>query len=135
MPTEKFCGKFASLPLAGDFVSRIARKSGMDDAAVYQIELAVDEAFTNIIEHAYGGEGKGDIEISVTPAREGLRIILRDHGKQFDPDDVPIPDFNIPIEKLQSRGAGLYLIRKIMDEVRFRFDAKKGNELMMLKQW
>jgi serine/threonine-protein kinase RsbW len=116
------------------FVVREAGEAGLDDTAAYGVELAVDEACTNIIEHAYGGEGKGEIECTARATKDGLVIILRDKGKAFDPTGVPDPDVNAPLEKLPSRGAGLFLMRKMMDEVHFEFRKGKGNTLTMLKR-
>ncbi|MDH3943260.1 MAG: ATP-binding protein, partial [Anaerolineae bacterium] len=60
-------------------------------------------------------------------------ITLHDWGKTFDPSSVPEPDFDVPLDKMNSRGAGLILIRKIMDETNFRFTEKDGNFLTMVK--
>ncbi|MBL6983646.1 MAG: ATP-binding protein, partial [Anaerolineales bacterium] len=102
-------------------------------AQVYSVQLAVDEACTNIIEHGYGGEGRGDIVCSCDPTEEGILIVIKDWGQHFSPDEIAEPDFDVPLEKLQSRGAGLFLMRKVMDEIDFKFDAE-GNTLTMKKR-
>ena len=135
MPTASFPGYFTSLPKISEFIKEIATNAGMDDAKVYQIRLAVDEAFTNIIEHAYGGEGKGDIDLSIEPIKEGIKIIIRDQGESFDPDTIPQPECDVSIDELKTRGAGLYLIHQLMDKVNFESDASKGNVLTMFKRW
>jgi serine/threonine-protein kinase RsbW len=63
-----------------------------------------------------------------------MTITLQDRGKTFEPDYVPEPDFDVPLEELQTRGAGLFFMRKLMDEVRFDFDPQKGNVLVMVKR-
>jgi serine/threonine-protein kinase RsbW len=133
MPTAKFPARFESLEKISQFVVQAAREAGFDESAVYAIELAVDEACSNIIEHAYGGEGRGDIHCSYQIANNSLTIILRDKGRPFDPNRILEPNFGAPIEELQPRGAGLFLMRKLMDEVKFEFEVDSGNVLTMVK--
>lgn len=134
MPIRTFPGQYKSLAEISEFVAQGAQDAGLDSKGVYAVKLAVDEACTNIIEHGYGGEGVGKIECSFDVDLDGLTITLRDWGTAFNPNDVPEPDFNVPIEELQPRGAGLYLMRKLMDEVRFKFNSKGGNILVMVKK-
>lgn len=134
MATEKFPGRFDSLAGIRKFVSAVAAEAGFNDKEIYAVELAVDEACANIIEHAYGGEGKGEIICTCNDINNGIEIILKDDGKQFDPDGVSPPDFSIELEKLKTRGAGLFLIRNMMDDVDFKFSNESGNELRMVKR-
>jgi serine/threonine-protein kinase RsbW len=134
MATEKFPGRFESLAGIRKFVSEAAEGAGFNDKEIYAVELAVDEACANIIEHAYGGEGKGEIICICNNINNGLEIILKDSGEKFNPADVAAPDFSIELEKLKPRGAGLFLIRNMMDDVDFKFSKEKGNELRMVKR-
>jgi serine/threonine-protein kinase RsbW len=134
MATAKFSGRFESLAGIRKFVSEAASNAGFDDKDIYAVELAVDEACSNIIEHAYGGEGKGEIICTCNDINNGLEIILRDDGKRFDPEGVSPPDFSVELDKLEPHGAGLYLIRNMMDDVDFKFSKDAGNELRMVKR-
>jgi serine/threonine-protein kinase RsbW len=134
MPTKTFTGKYSSLAPISEFIAEIAEDAGFSPSEVYAIKLAVDEACTNIIEHAYGGEDLGDIECTCNLEEDKLTVILRDWGKTFDPDIVPDPNFDVPLEELKTRGAGLFFIRKSMDSVHFKFDPEKGNSLKMVKR-
>ena len=134
MVTEKFPGRFESLAGIRKFVSEAAEEAGFDDKEIYAVELAVDEACSNIIEHAYGGEDKGEIICICNDINNGLEIILKDNGKRFDPSGISAPDFSVEIEKLKPRGAGLFLIRNMMDDVDFKFSKDSGNELRMVKR-
>ena len=60
-------------------------------------------------------------------------MILRDHGRPFNPGRVPKPRLKTRLKDLPSGGAGLFLIHKMMDEVRFEFSSEKGNILTMVK--
>lgn len=128
-----FPGHFASLEKISALVVQAANEAGLDDRAVYAVQLAVDEACTNIIEHAYGGEGKGDIDCSIYTNRGEFKIVLRDHGRPFDPNNVHSPNKDVPLEKLEPRGLGIFFMRKMMDEI--KFDFKPGvNTLTMVKK-
>lgn len=133
MPTKMFPGRYTSLAKISEFVGLAAQAAGFDSKSVYAVKLAVDEACTNIIEHGYGGEGIGKIECSYHYDAKGLTIELRDWGKKFNPCEVPEPDYDVPLEELQPRGAGLYLMRQLMDDVQFFFNDEDGNLLKLIK--
>ena len=134
MPTRKFIGRYENLAAIGKFVSRIAQKAGFDAAQVYAVQLAVDEACTNIIEHGYGGEGLGEIECACNITPGGVTVQLRDWSAGFNPEDILSPNYTVPLEQLKPRGAGLYLMRQMMDDVQFSFDPVRGNLLTMKKR-
>lgn len=131
--TATFPAQFDSLAAIGEFVTRAADAAGLDARAVYAVQLAVDEACSNIIEHAYGGEGRGDIECTYIINSHGLTVILRDYGCPFDPTSVPEPDLCASLEDRQAGGLGLYCIRQLMDQVCFEFTSDSGNVLTMVK--
>lgn len=139
MTTEIFPGRLESLEKIGEFVQQVARSACLNDRDVYAVELAVDEACTNIIEHAYQGEGVGDIVCECDVEQDGLKVILLDQAPPFDPEslselDANQPDINQPIEKLKSRGLGLFLMRKMMDVVKFDKSPEGNNRLTMIKR-
>jgi len=129
-----FPGRFTSLEKLSEFVTQAAHRSGLDESEVYAVQLAVDEAATNIIEHAYGGENRGDIECGCEITGNGLCITLRDSGRPFNPDGVAAPLLNTTLEEIKPRGLGLFFMRKMMDEVKFEFTPSDGNILTMIKR-
>lgn len=133
MTTRNFPANFKSLSSISDFIVSTSEEVGFSPNDVYAIQTAVDEACSNIIDHAYGGENLGDIQIQVTPLKNGIQIILRDEGNPFDPDDVPDPDITSPLEIRKERGLGIFFMRKLMDRVIFEFSNKKGNTLTLIK--
>jgi serine/threonine-protein kinase RsbW len=134
MQTVTFPGRFDSLAKISEFVTHAAQSAGLDSEAVYQVELAVDEACSNIIDHAYGSEGVGDIQCSVEILENGLQVTLRDWGKSFNPNRVKPPNLGLPLEKVGPRGVGLYLMRKMMDEIHYQAGKEAGNLLTMVKR-
>jgi serine/threonine-protein kinase RsbW len=132
--TRAFPGRFDSLAAIGQFVSRAAEAAGLDARAVYSVQMAVDEACSNIIEHAYGGEGRGNIECTCHVDKDGLTVVLRDEGRCFDPTSVPAPALHANLEERTGGGLGLYFMRQLMDEVHFEFTPGSGNLLTMVKR-
>jgi serine/threonine-protein kinase RsbW len=130
-------GRYDQINVICDFIAQGAQKAGLDDDTAFHVQLACDEACTNIIEHAYGGESQGEIEVSWQVNGRAFTITLKDKGRPFDPNSVDVP--NIPqnpqeLDQLKIGGLGLHFMRRMMDEVRFRFDARKGNTLIMVKR-
>jgi len=134
MPTRKFSGHYQHLTEIGELIAQAAKEAGFDSAQAYGVRLAVVEACTNIIEHGYGGEGIGDIVITYQSDEDGISITIQDWGANFEPDKIPEPNYDVPLEKLQYRGAGLYLMRKLMDEVDYQFSDSEGNTLTLVKR-
>ena len=133
METAVFPGKYENLAQIDDFVSQAAVNAGLSDEIAYDVQIAVDEACTNIIEHAYGGEGKGEITCSVGMGVEGLTVILTDTGRPFHPEKIRDPNIKAPLSKRKARGLGLYFIRHYMDEVRFDILSDGRNQLTLVK--
>jgi len=133
MPEKVFLGEYSSLEKISEFIKEHAYACGLDERATYAVQLAVDEACSNIIEHAYGGEGIGEIECICNILDDGLEVILKDDGKPFDPEDVKEVQVGVPLEELGERGAGIYLINQLMDEVNFKFSNKGGTTLTLKK--
>lgn len=133
MAKKTFPGNFKSLELISKFIVKQAQKAGFEPNDVYAIQTAVDEACSNIIDHAYGGEDLGTIIIKVKEKENGLSIILRDKGKPFEPDGIPKPNINSPLENRKERGLGIFFMRKLMDKVIFEFSEEKGNKLTLVK--
>jgi anti-sigma regulatory factor (Ser/Thr protein kinase) len=133
METQTFTCLLENLGKICDYITGFAIQAGFNESQVYAVQLSVDEAATNIIEHAYCGDLGDDLEITCEVLNNGLKVILHDHGRPFEPELVPEPVVDVPLEKLKSRGLGIFLMRKMMDEVRFEFTPDHGNTLTMVK--
>lgn len=125
---------FANLAKISDFVSEAAIQAGLAEQAVYAVQMAVDEACTNIIEHAYGGENKGDIRLVCHLRTEGLQVTIYDQGLPFDPTQCPVLDTQAALSARESGGMGVFFISKLMDEVQFTFNTPAGNRLTLFKR-
>ena len=134
MQSVQFSAKFEYLDEIREFVGDIARAGGFDAKDVYNIQLAADEAASNIIEHAYEGVNNGLLELSCGVIGNTLTIILMDHGEPFDPSIVPLPDLKADLSERKIGGLGIFLMRKLMDEVRYETKPNKSNILTMTKR-
>jgi len=124
-------GTLENLSVIADFIATAMRQLGIDEG-ISEVQVAVDEACTNIIQYAYSGKG-GMIAISCGLQGNDLVITIRDRGKPFDPRSVPPPDLEADLDKRRVGGLGMYLMRKLMDDVSYDFDAQEGNRLTMRK--
>jgi serine/threonine-protein kinase RsbW len=134
MKTVQFAAKFEYLDEIRGFVGGIARTGGFSDKDVYNIQLATDEAASNIIEHAYEKVKDGVLELSCGVRDDLITIILIDHGESFDPSEIPLPDLKADLSDRKIGGLGIFLMRKLMDDVSYEVKAGQGNILTMTKR-
>ena len=134
MKTVQFAAKFEFLDEIREYVGNIARESGFGDKDVYNIQLATDEAASNIIEHAYENRTDGVLELACGVQGDIIKIILTDHGEAFDPSEIPLPDLKADLSDRKIGGLGIFLMRKLMDEVHYESRADKSNTLTLLKR-
>jgi serine/threonine-protein kinase RsbW len=138
---KSFPATFACLKEVGEFVKLAAQEAGFGQSDTYAIQLAVDEACSNIIEHAYHNTDNGSIECTCTVTERGLDILVHDYGDPFNPAAVPQPSIDTELERRERGGLGLYFMRQLMDDVVFRFEPPRpgkpkkntGNFLLMKK--
>lgn len=115
-----------------DFVSKHAGEHGFSAKKVADIQLAVDEAYTNIIKHAYKNDSSQEVIINLEFDNEKMIVTLTDHGTGFDVEKYRRPNLKKQIEKKKRGGMGVYLMRKLMDDVSYNVLNKK-NVLRMCK--
>ena len=121
------------LPIALAAVREAARKFGFEEEQIKSIELGLEEAASNVIEHAFeaGEESTFDIVCERIPL--GLRLILREKGLPFDPGRVPSYDPEQSASKGSTMGLGVYLMKGMMDEVSFHNLGTEGKETRLAK--
>jgi serine/threonine-protein kinase RsbW len=121
----------ADLPRIIEFVVEWLQRNGLSKYS-FKIETAVDEASSNVIKYAYGGRG-GHIGLSCKIEGRDIVITIQDRGKRFEPDSVSMPDVGADLENRKIGGLGIYMMKKMMDVVTYRFNADAGNELELRK--
>lgn len=125
-------GRYDQLDRISDFVGGAAKDAGLDAKAVFHCQLATDEACTNIIEHGYGGEGRGEISITCQIQSGRIMIELQDSAGPFDPTSVPSPNVTAGLDERSGGGYGIHFIRQVMDQVEYRA-LGRGNLLRLVK--
>ena len=134
MTNLTFPARFEFLDEIREYVAQVARAGGFTEKAIYSLQLAADEAASNIIEHAYAGISDASLYISCDMQKDELIITMRDTGKPFDSSNVKQPNLKSDLSEREIGGLGVYLMRKLMDEVRYESNSKTGNLLTMIKR-
>lgn len=102
---------------------------GFSEEECLDTQLAVEEAVTNVIVHGYAGTC-GQILITCRTTHNLAEVQIRDWAPPFNPMSIPEPDVTEEIEKRQIGGLGVFLIRRVMDEVIYRYE--DGNNILVL---
>jgi len=136
--TEKFSltvdSRLERLSEIADFVELAARAGGLNDDQIYDVQMAVDEACANVIEHAYRGRRDGTLDIVCEKRGKEFVVTIQDFGERFDPRKVARPRTRDPLSKRNVGGLGVFFMRKMMDQVKFEFSPGRGNRLTMVKK-
>ena len=114
------------LVVVRDLTRSMAAVAGFEKGAADQIALAVDEAVTNVIEHAYGGATDRVVELRYEDRGDDLQVDVVDNGKAVDPEAVPKVDLDRDAAEGRTGGLGVHLMSKIMDSVTFRRSARRN---------
>lgn len=130
LSSRSFPAYYRNLASIADYALKFARDFGINPKALYAIELALDEACANVIDHGYEGEGKGSIDIELSTEDSEFIIKIEDTGKAFDPDCIPSPDLTCSLDLRCERGLGVFTMRKLMD--RLEFSRSKGKNCLLL---
>jgi anti-sigma regulatory factor (Ser/Thr protein kinase) len=97
------------------------------------LELAVDEVCTNIIQHGYAPDREGEISLTIEVVADQARITVVDGGRPFSPDEAAEPDLEAPWDERPVGGLGWHLVRSVVDEVHYRRDGSQ-NLLTLVKR-
>ena len=115
------------------FIKSSAARAGLTNEMTNKIILAVDEACTNIIKHAYKYSPKGKISIRLTTENEKISISITDEGGHFDPTLIPEPDLKKLQKEKRSGGLGMFLMKRLMDEVTYSNLPDNRNQVVLVK--
>lgn len=115
------------------FMERVAGAAGLDPATTMSLNLALEEAVTNVIMYAYPKGKVGPVDIDAVVDGGELCFVLSDSGTPFDPTAAPEADISLGVEERPIGGLGIFLVRKIMDRVTYQYTGGR-NTLKMLKK-
>ena len=126
--------KLDNLAKIGTFVADTARRLKLSSETILDVQVAVEEACTNIIQHAYSLKPDKPITVGCRLRNQEFIVRIRDFGAAFVPDSITAPKLGKDITERRSDGLGMYLMRKLMIRVKYEFDEARGNELTMVKK-
>ena len=119
MPMQKrFARDLQTLPHVVETVSAFCREHGATGDSIFALSFAVEEIFTNMVK--YNPDGPAEVSISLGKEQKDVRVILEDDQEhEFDPTDAPQPAFGEELSKRKPGGLGLYLVKKMVNDVSF----------------
>ena len=131
--TFKLKNNISELDKLGRKLTAFGNGIGLSKKCIFQINLALDELFTNIVSYGFPDNGLQWITIDLSHDDGKIRIKMEDTGLPFDPASAKISDPVTVIEDCKVGGLGLHLVKKIMDEITYqRYDKK--NVITLIKQ-
>jgi serine/threonine-protein kinase RsbW len=131
--TKKIPSSTEHLQEVRDFISEAAVDFGFSDEDASKIVLAVDEACSNIIRHAYNYSPNKNITITVIPGKGKFEISIIDQGHSFNPEIYKQPDIKKQLHEHRRGGLGMYLMKTLMDNVEYQFNPGIQNEVRLIK--
>ena len=111
------------------WVSGLLQAAGVGESDMWAVELAVTEALSNVIRHAYGGEESHEIRLASAHTDERFEVTIVHWGKRFEAERYTPPD----LDTAPQGGYGLYLIEQLMDEVERRDAPGGATEITLVK--
>lgn len=120
-----------NLAMVREFITYVGAQAGLDPKRVGKLELAVDEACANVIEHAYEHDHTKEVIIRATFDPDTLRIDVEDTGRGFDPNSVPQEQLDEMVAKRRTGGLGMRIMKTLMDKVWYEIEPGLKNELHM----
>ncbi len=124
-----------NLEKATAFLDSVLEEEMVPPRTVLQTELALEEAYVNVVHYAYpDGTGEVTLELRTDPDARVLTLRLMDRGVPFNPLEEAAPDLSLSSGDRKIGGLGIFLVRKNMDEVSYEY-ADGQNVLTMQKQY
>ena len=125
----------AQLSKVRDFVKDGIQNGGFPEENTNRIMVAVDEAITNVVEHAFAGVpvGEGEINIKQTVDAESFCITIEDNGLSFNKQNFKDIDIKQHVSEGNTGGLGIFFMRQVMDVVDYQYEHNVCNRLMLIK--
>ena len=117
------------IPQLSAFVESMAEEASLDMGVTMCLNLALEEAVTNVMMYAYPEGTVGRVVVEASLEEGCLVFVLRDSGKPFDPTAAPEADITLGVEERPIGGLGIFLVRQIMDSVRY---VREGDENVLI---
>ena len=109
------------IPLLNAFVDEVCEFHDLDPLVTMQMNLALEEAIVNVMSYAYPEGTKGYVDISAQSDGNILKFVISDSGIPFDPTIQEEIDTSLPLDQRRIGGLGIFLVRKMMDSVKYEY--------------
>ncbi len=116
-----------------NFTETAAAECGFGKEDIGKIILAVDEACTNVIKHAYNYSPEGKITVTAKMQNSKFSITISDKGRSFNPELIPEPNIKEYHAQKRVGGLGMFLMKKLMDDVFYKTLPDKKNQVILIK--
>lgn len=120
----------SQIPQLAEFMEVITEETKMDQGLAMSLNLALEEAVTNVILYAYPEGSDGLVDIEAIIWRDHLDFIISDAGMPFDPTAASPPDLTLDVMDRPIGGLGIYLVKTIMDQV--AYERKDGKNILSM---
>jgi len=125
--------RLADLGALLEFVDVFCEQAGIDSDDHFDLRLAVEEVCANVMMHGYEDCAPGPLELSFCSDGQQVAVTISDRAREFDPELAPPPDLQLPAGEREPGGFGWHLVRNLMDQVQYRYDAAYGNTVTLIK--
>ena len=123
----------ANIPAVTDFVNALLEELDCPMKAQLQIDVAIDELFSNIAQYAYApGTGPATVRVETEEDPPAVILTFIDRGMPYDPLAAEDPDITAPAEERSIGGLGVYLVKKTMDDVRYEY--RDGQNILRIRK-
>ena len=122
-----------NIPAVIEFVNQEMDALGCSLKAEAQIDIAIDEIYSNIVKYGYEEEG-GEVTVSFDTSEEPLAMTLsfRDEGKPFNPLERRDPDVTLSAKDRKIGGLGIFMVKKSMDDIRYEY--RDGKNILTIRK-
>ena len=117
---------FEELKILNRSVRTFLGTINISSKTIYKVNLILEEMITNIIKYGYDDNNQHEIEVNINITAEHIRLRIIDDGNEFDSDMSPNPDTDIPLEKMRIGGLGIFLVKNISNNIKYKRHKKKN---------
>ena len=117
-----------------DFLEDLQKKWNLPASLMPSVNLALEEALTNVIFYAFEKDSEHEIELDFKRKNNQLTMVISDNGKPYDPTAKTDPDINLSVENRPIGGLGIFLIKQVMDKISYQRNGNL-NKFTMVKNW
>lgn len=122
----RLSSSLSELDRLSDQLTAIGAAWSLEGKTILQINLALDEVFTNVVNYGIEDEPGQSVRFSFYHRGDSIEIVVCDNGRAFDPTRAAAPDLNLPLDEQPIGGLGIFLIRQYTDSISYKRDGDRN---------